>query len=176
MIYIEGAHVPTDDDDGPRIYEAPDARAEWLRSIKHGDVALVATIGRAGATRGDIGDAITSIRKAGAVLIEVGTGRRSDDLDVLAEMMIDGLDELSHRHKYTSTTAKAARAKQVLKHGQSRLSRSAALKIWRDIANYPTIADAVAHMPGWSKRTASRRLLSRHGRDPSRGGRPRSKK
>lgn len=173
-IYVLGRHVPLQEVRGARIYTNPDAHDVWLRSLDSHCVALVTTMGRLGGTRQAIAAAVKRIHGAGSYVLEIVTGRRSDDLEALPIMMADAADELSgvRQHRFDSAKGKAARAQQ-LSVPFDRLPKSQALVIWRDVENYPTADDALAAMPGWAKRTAYLRLREREPNNPRRGGRPR---
>lgn len=171
-IYVLGRHRPLHEQDGARIYTHTDAADVWLRSLDASCVALVTTVGRLGGSRAEIAEAVRRIHKAGAVLIETTTGRRSDDKTALPEMMMDAADELSgvRRGRFTSSSGAAARARQV---PIDRLALSRAKIVWADLSAYPTTADALAAMPGWTYRTAFHKLGPRDPKNPRRGGRPR---
>lgn len=171
-VYVLGRHRPLHEQDGARIYTHTDAADVWLRSLDASCVALVTTVGRLGASRQEIAAVVRRIHKAGSVVEETTTGRRSDDPAVLPEMMMDAADELSgvRRGRFTSKTGAAARA---LQEPIDRLALSRAKAVWADLVAYPTTADALAAMPGWTYRTAFHKLGPRDPKNPRRGGRPR---
>lgn len=172
-IYVMAKHQPLREEAGARIYTNPDAHDVWLRSLDADCVALVTTMGRLGSTRQEIAAAVKRIHKAGSHLVEIVTGRRSDDIEALPIMMADAADELSgvRQRRFDSKGAKEARAAQ-LQVPFDRLPKSHALVIWRDVEKYPTAGDALAAMPGWALRTAYKHLREREPGNPRRGGRP----
>lgn len=67
----------------------------FIGSLRSGDEACMTTLGRLGPTREKLRVAVAAIRKIGAVIIELKTGRRSDKPGHLDEMIFDAADELA---------------------------------------------------------------------------------
>lgn len=112
-----------------------------------------------------------------AVIIEVTTGRRSDNATDAAEMVFDAIGELTQdrrtlTHEQAVTFGSEGGKKAAEKRLQDRMSEKEAKAIWRDTVTYETNAEALANMPGWEMRTAYARL----GKSGRSAGRPRDTK
>ena len=176
-VYVEGKAKPLRTTEGASVLSHPDAKGMWLRSLREGDEAVVATAGRAGSTRKDIAHVIDALHAKGVVLVEAMTGRRSDNWRVAPQMMLDAVQELSNEHnRFNPRTAKIASAKAAAqRRPRDRMPVKDAKAIWDDVDKYPTTGEALDAMDGWSTRTAYLYLGPRHP-PGSHGGRPRSNK
>lgn len=152
--------------------------AECVKSLRRGNEIVVTSLARVGSNRDELRTAIETVQAKGGVLVELETGRRSDDLSALPAMIFDAVDELAQdRRAYTSKEAKAAARKRWDAEDRApRASVKEAEAAWRDTVNYPTNADALGApaMAGWTLREAYRAFGPRWPNKP--GGRPRKRK
>jgi hypothetical protein len=77
------------------IYVGDDDLDSFVRALRPGDEACVASLARFAPNRRILGDVIEAIHQKGAVIVEVETGRRSDDPPAQARMILDAADELA---------------------------------------------------------------------------------
>lgn len=147
--------------------------ADFVRALRPGDAAGVVTLGRLAASRAAIREVLAAIHGKGVVVHEIGTKRRSDRHG--AEMAFDAADELAGDKR----TLKRADAKRygslggiaaAAKRAEKRLPVKQARAVWKDLQHYPTVAEAIEHMPDWEPRTAYRTF----GKRGSPAGRPKS--
>ncbi|MEW5705098.1 MAG: recombinase family protein [Pseudomonadota bacterium] len=154
------------------IYRADDPSGldDLLRSLRSGDAVMVTTLGRLASRFDDLGTILGEIHKRKAVLIETGTGRRSDVASDVVSMMVDARSELlGEARAFNTRTAKKAARNRWAKHGPERMPEEDARRIWHD-RRIATMTEALSQMSGWSMTTAYRRLGKRH----APAGRPRT--
>lgn len=133
---------------------------EALGRIKMREGERLATVGglRAlGDSRHDIVAAVQHFHKMGAIIVDVMTGRRSDQHGV--EMLDRALARLKGELVMPEGKAQAMQAKSVRARVGDRMPQRQAMVIWRDPKL--TIGEAVKRMTGWSARTAYMRLGKR---------------
>lgn len=139
------------------IYE--EGKGETLENaIKHmrrGSVLYVPTFDRLSAHRRVLKQIIADVHERGAIIIEAKTGRRSDRAKDIAEMIFEAID-INNRRPLSTAEARrrgllgGAPKKKLLSKRQDRM-------IWKDVVNYPDIADVVTAWSGdISVRTAFR--------------------
>jgi hypothetical protein len=99
------------------------------------------------------------VEARGAVLVVAETGT-SIDMPTLRE-----IDRTLHRWRGEAAIKTGKRASAMGKRGAearkksvaaARLDKEAARAIWSDEKRYPDAADALDHMPGWTRTTAWR--------------------
>lgn len=158
-----------------------------MDAVKHtsgraGSIIVVTTLARLGTSKAAIAAVVDEAHERGAVVLELGSGRRSNDARVAFQMAMEAADELANDHRaFTPREAKAAAARSWEGRRKPRTSRAKALRVWRDKANYRTVRDALAHpdMDGWSVNDCYRKdggLGPRYKPEEGRGGRkPKSK-
>ena len=151
--------------------------AECVRSIRRGNEIVVTSLARVGSTRDALRTAIETVQAKGGVIVELETGRRSDDMQALPAMIFDAVDELAQdRRAYTSKEAKSAARKRWEKEDRApRAGVREAEAAWRDTVNYRTNPEALGApgMAGWTLREAYRAFGPRWPERP--GGRPRKR-
>lgn len=142
------------------IYDAG-SWPEFLRGLRpeRGDKAVIADL-RVFGSRRALMVAAEEVAACGATLYVV-----EDDADIhLPTLRAVDRTLTRWRSGYTLSSKKAsklgqrgaaARKKQI---AESRLDEDVARPIWQDPVRYQTEADALAHMPGWTRTTAWRRL------------------
>lgn len=153
-----------------------------LDAIKHisgrgSAVIMVTSMARLGSSREAIRDAVAAAHERGAVIVEMKTGRRSDDAAVAVQMALDAADEIAMDHRaFTRHEARLAARKRW--NGEERKPRTAvgsAMRVWKDTENFPTIPQVLEHADcaGWTQ-TALYKAFGRRWPDGAgRGGRPR---
>lgn len=145
VVYVEGDDETADD---------------AIRSLREGDELCVTTLDRLAAKRSEIMPRVEAVHSRGAVVVELETGKRSDDPKALPHMVARAFEMLLRDNRYQTrkygkkTGAKGGRPKE------DRMPEAKARIIWRS-AEFETPADAVMRMPGWSVRTAFRLLGGR---------------
>lgn len=165
-----------------KVYVEGESKETWtafVRSLRHGDTAIVVSLARIAPTRDGIRHALRDVAERGAVLQEVATGRRiAPDQVGAALAALEAADELAqNRRAFTPREAKSAAAKRWRSEDRAeRTPRATALRIWTDVRTYPRADDALDHpdMLGWS-RPMAQRILGRRWPDYP-GGRPRKLK
>jgi hypothetical protein len=126
---------------------------ETLARINMRPGELLATVGglRAlGDSQRDIIEAARRFHDAGAAVLDIETGWRSDQRG--AEMLDRALMRLRGERVMPEGKAAAMQAKSVKARIGDRMPRRQAAMIWKDPRL--TIGEAIAQMPGWSARTA----------------------
>lgn len=163
-----------------KVYGA-DAAESIMDAIKHisgrGPALLVVTsLARLGSSREAVRSAVAATHERGGVVMELGSGRRTDDAGVAVQMALDAADEIAADHRaFSPREARAAAAKRW--RTEDRPPRSAVSKakaIWRDVATYPTIPEAMAHpgCKGWTQAALYMTFGRRYPPSQGRGGRP----
>jgi DNA invertase Pin-like site-specific DNA recombinase len=142
----------------PYYVEGEDETAtDAVRSLREGDELCVTTLDRLAGKRTLLREMIEEVHKRGAVIVELSTGRRSDDVSALPGMIAEAFEMLlrDHRHQQRRLGRKTGR-KGGRKPKDDRMDEKEARAIWRD----RTMQDwqALLKMPGWSKRSAYRLL------------------
>lgn len=162
-VYIEATKAtPAKVIEGAYVLRAREAWKLWLRSLRPGDEALVASPGRIADSRRGIADAVAEAHKRGAAIVDVASGRRSDDPAVAAALVLDAVNELSYANAppFDSETGSAAAKAKWRSHAQRRLGTAAAKPIWKDPDK--TAQESLAEMPGWTMRTAYNHFGPKH--------------
>lgn len=154
VIYVEGENKETLD--------------EAVRSLRveAADELVVYTLDRIAGSKRELRKALAAIRDKKAVIVEVLTGRRSDDPDHMAEMIIDALTRKGH------ATADASRFGAMASHRQKplRMSEEVAKAIWID-ARIRTNAEAAKKIG-----LSAQQCYNRWGYSGRKAGRPRQRK
>lgn len=165
-----GAHVIYEDGDGYETW------AGFANALRKGDTAMVTSLARVGGTRAAIRQALDDVFEKECVLVEIDTGRRTDDPKALYSMVLDAVDELSQdRRAFTPAEARKAALKSWENRRAERAPRDKAEAAWFDTKKYRLIEDALASpdMQGWTKREAYRHFKKR---GTGLGGRPPKRK
>lgn len=146
------------------IYDGADVM-DAIRAMRgrRNPILAVTTLARLGTSRDAIRSAVDEVHKRGGVVLEVSTGRRSDDAQTAVQMAMDAADELTReRHAFTRQEARKAAGKR---WGRAeRTPIATALRIWRDTETYPTAEVALDHpdMAGWTRPRAQALLKRRY--------------
>lgn len=138
--------------------------SDLVRSLRSGDVVCVYRLAALASDRAGWRDFTDEIAGKTLRLFEVSTGRECQLPHVLAEMIADATDDWAG-NRITPKEAREA-GKRGAKKRWGNVERTpirVANKIWKDWANYPTAADALAHpdMHGWAQRRAYDKLGKR---------------
>lgn len=159
-----------------RLYvESEDeALTDFVRATRPGDQNCVTTLDRLGRNREELRTALIGTLERGGIIVETMTGRTSESQIDLANMVLDAVNALARDHR----THRPAIARKYGRMGgrpktKDRMSEAEAKAIWMDKDKFPTNAEALAAMPGWSYRMA-RYLWGAAGRGL--GGRPLKRK
>jgi DNA invertase Pin-like site-specific DNA recombinase len=120
----------------------------------------VTTLDRLAAKRSEIMPRVEAVHSRGAVVVELLTGRRSDDAKVLPHMVAEAFEMLLRDHRHQQRKQGRKTGKKGGRPKEDRMAEAEARIIWRS-AEFETPADAVMRMPGWSVRTAFRLLGGR---------------
>lgn len=153
-----------------------------MDAIRHvgcgrGGTIVVTSLARLGSSREAVRQAIAEIHERGSAVLELCSGRRSDDAAVAVQMALDAADEIAADHRaFSPREARAAAAKRWRTEGRPpRTSIAKAKAIWRDTTNYPTIPKAMEHpdLKGWAQAALYKAFGPRWPRNSGRGGRPR---
>lgn len=156
--------------------------SDLIRSLREGDTVGVATLGRLATNRVALRKAMDAIATFGVAVHEVLTGRRSDDPKIVAQMVLDAVEEITRDGRgLPSANARKFQALSVAVRREKIEAARAPLKDaqaeWFSVLNRTT-GDALAKMPGWTMNAAYREIGPRGisvGR-PSKGiGRPRAR-
>lgn len=150
------------------IYTGDDELESFVRSLRPGDEACVTSLARFAPNRRILGDVIEAIHQKSAVIVEVETGRRSDDPPAQARMILDAADELAGDRR-------KLRRSDAIRYGklggkpfkQANMPDADAVAIWRNLDL--TSRDA-ADMIGLNHVTCYRRFGKRNapaGRPPA---------
>jgi hypothetical protein len=147
------------------IYEAGNWPA-FVKGLRPGDRAAVADL-RIFGSRKALVAAVAEVeaQQAKLVVIESGTEIHAPTLQEVDRTLTRWRGESgmksSKRASALGQRGAAARKKQI---AANRLDEAAARAIWKDTKRYPSAAEALEHMPGWTRTTAWRRLGK--GREP----------
>lgn len=137
-------------------------------AMRKGEGLAVLRAADLGVDRWSIAEAVAWVQAQGAEVIELPAKRAAGDGVAMLH------DALKYHHAavrgMTPEEASAkAKARELAKR-KDRMPKAQALKIWR-ASRYTKFQDALAKMPGWSKRTAYQELGPRNagtGRPPKR--------
>jgi DNA invertase Pin-like site-specific DNA recombinase len=131
-----------------------------IRSIRDGDELCVTTLDRLAPKRVQLRELIEEVHKRGGVIVELWTGRRSDDVRALPGMIAEAFEALLRDHRHQQRRA----GKKTGKRGgrppkTDRMPEAEAKAIWRnrELEDW----QALQLMTGWTLRTAYRRLKAR---------------
>lgn len=143
-------------------------------------VIMVTSLARLGSSREAIRDVVAAAHERGAVIVEMKTGRRSDDSAVAVQMAMDAADEIAADYRaFTRHEARHAANKRWSEtERKPRTSVCSAMRVWKDTENFPTIPQVLEHVDcaGWTQ-TALYKAFGRRWPDGAgRGGRPRAHK
>lgn len=153
-----------------------------MDAIKHisgrgQSLIVVTSLARLGSSREAVRQAVAETHERGGVVLELGSGRRSDDASVAVQMALDAADEIAADHRaFSPREARAAAAKRWREEERPlRTPATKARPIWKDTANYPTIDEARAHpdCAGWTQVALYKTFGRRYPPKQGRGGRPR---
>ena len=145
VVYVEGDDETADD---------------AIRSLREGDELCVTTLDRLSAKRSEIMPRVEAVHSRGAVVLELLTGRRSDDPAALPHMVAEAFEMLLRDNRYQTRKYGRKTGKRAGRPKEDRMPDAEARIIWRS-AEFETPDDAVLRMPGWSVRTAFRLLGGR---------------
>lgn len=145
----------------PYYVEGEDETAmDAVRSLREGDELCVTTLDRLTSSRTELRTMIEEVHRRGAVVVELWTGRRTDNLADLTGMVAEAFEALlrDHRHQQRRSGRKAGK-KGGRPVSTDRMPEAEALVIWRNLE----LEDwqALQLMKGWTLRTAYRRLKAR---------------
>lgn len=128
-------------------------------NMRSGEIlATVSGLRSLGDSRQAIMAALARIHGAGASVLDLSTGRRSDHAG--AEMLDHALARIRGERVMPPGKAVAMQLKSAVARVGNRMPERHALAIWRDPCL--TTGEAIARMPGWSARTAYVRLGKRN--------------
>jgi DNA invertase Pin-like site-specific DNA recombinase len=159
VIYVEGEDETAED---------------AIRSLREGDELCVTTLDRLAAKRSEIMPRIEGVHSRGAAVVELLTGRRSDDPKALPHMIVEAFEMLLRDHRHQQRKAGKKHGALGGRPTDKRMPEAEARVIWRS-AELPDPNDAIAKMWGWSIRDAYRKLGPRGLRAGWIKGRPRKK-
>ena len=128
---------------------------EFVRSLKRGDEAMVATAAALPNGPAAIRTALADLDARGVVLVVADTGLRSDKAQQRADIVLDAIEgQRQNKNSFDSKTGKAAARKSWKKRAREKMPAKDALVLWRDIAKYPNTQELVAKMAkhGWTSR------------------------
>ena len=145
VVYVEGNEETADD---------------AIRSLREGDELCVTTLDRLAAKRSEIMSRVEAVHSRGAVVVELLSGRRSNDAKALPHMVAEAFEMLLRDNRYQTRKYGKKTGKKGGRPKVDRMPKDQALVIWRS-AVYEKPEDAIVHMPGWSVRTAFRLLKGR---------------
>lgn len=132
------------------IYTEPrrglDERINVITSLRHNDELCVSHLHRLGTGQRDLSEVIKAVISQGATIIEVSTGRHSNDPASLVTMIQDA--NSYYAHSLTSERAQeigklGAAASPMTKRRRGRMPIKNALIILNDHKRYPTLVDAI---------------------------------
>lgn len=135
-------------------------RDGWIRAMRRGEEFGVPFFHRLAVSAQDLREVRQRVREKGAVIIELDTGRRSDDADDLADMLDEARDFWSRRG-LTAAEARAlgklgAAASPVTKAKTDRCPDEVAEAILNDHTNYPTLPLAIIGINGVKREDGKR--------------------
>lgn len=131
-----------------------------IRSLREGDELCVTTLDRLAAKRSEIMPRVEAVHSRGATVLELLTGRRSDDVKALPHMVAEAFEMLLRDHRHQQRKLGRKVGKKGGRPKADRMAEAEARIIWRS-AEFETPDDAVLKMPGWTVRTAFRLLGGR---------------
>lgn len=142
-------------------------------------LVVVTTLARLGTNRNAVAEAVTAIHERGGAVMELATGRRTDDGAVAVQMAIDAANEITRDHNaFTRASAVAGQQASVEARLAKRAKRASIAKaraVWKDTEGVPTLEAVAAHpgAAGWSQRDLYKTFGPRWPKHSGRGGRPR---
>lgn len=149
--------------DGTLIYvESKDETlADCLKSLMPGDTLAVTTLARLHSRWDGIVATVHELAAKRVTLWEVVPDRKFEpgQMSLALESAVEAREELANdKHRFTSQSGRKAAD---IQHGRTKTAVARA--IWQNTADYPTIAEALAHpdMDGWTQTEAYRKLLPR---------------
>lgn len=140
--YVEGEH---------------ETAMDAVRSLREGDELCVTSLDRVSSKRTALRQMVEEVHGRRAVIVELWTGRRSDDVSALPGMMADAFEALLRDHRHQQRRLGRETGKQGGRPRKERLPEPQAKVIWRSL-EYPEEWQALQHMPGWTQRSAYRWL------------------
>jgi DNA invertase Pin-like site-specific DNA recombinase len=114
-------------------------RAAWAKDVRGKELAGVTHIDRLATTRDDFSEALEQITRAGKIIYEGSTGRRSDRPGDLAAMIVDAFNFYAgrpSREHMKAMAKKGAAASPVTKPKSGRMPIADAERILNDHKNY----------------------------------------
>lgn len=140
-IYTEGSHTVD----------------QCVRSLRKGDELAVLAMSRLGSNRKELQRVLGMVSAIGGVVVELATGRRTDNPQHTTDMIFDALAQLAGegRNRFTSETGKKAGVLGGRPKKTPLITRKEAMKIW--MRSDLTVAQAVDEM-GITMRRAYRWL------------------
>lgn len=145
VVYVEGDEETADD---------------AIRSLREGDELCVTTLDRLAAKRSEIMPRVEAVHSRGAVVVELLTGRRSDNAKALPHMVAEAFEMLLRDNRHQQRKQGRKTGKKGGRPKVDRMPEDQARVIWRS-AEFKHPEDAIMHMPGWTVRTAFRLLRGR---------------
>lgn len=142
------------------VYDAAkDDVHDYIKWLREGDVVLVTTLARLASHRDEVQSLVKLIHLKKCVILEAGSGRRSDRVEDLADMAFDAARELAG-DKPVHSRAEAIRKGNLGGHPKAERSPvQEAAVFWKNTNLAP--AEALKRMPGWTMRAAYRDLGTR---------------
>ncbi len=128
--------------------------ADAIKSLRPGDELCVYTLDRIAGDKLALRDWMAKVREKKAAIVEVLTGRTTGNPEDVAEMVFDALKRKGHSTEDAKRYGKMRTAKKL----KAKVSRPAALAIWRDAA---LTREEAARKIGLSPATCFRRYGSR---------------
>lgn len=141
-----------------------------LRSLREGDELCVTTLDRIASKRTELRTVIEEAHKRGAIIVELFTGRRTDNLADIPGMVAEAFEALLRDHRHQQRRLGRKTGKRGGRKKAERMPEPEARAIWCS-REYPEEWRALQLMTGWTKRTAYRWLGPRG----VRVGRPKGK-
>jgi hypothetical protein len=142
------------------IYSGKSDWPTFVRSLRHGDEAVVAELRIFGSRRA-LGLATAEVEARQAVLVVADGGIRIHPPTVravhLSESQWAGERSMGGSKRARMMSAKGNETKRKLTEA-ARMPEAKAEAIWRDLEGYPLRRDALAAMPGWTVMTAWRKF------------------
>lgn len=128
-----------------------------VRSIREGDELCVTTLDRLAPKRVRLRELIEEVHSRGGVIVELETGRRSDDVRALPGMIAEAFEALLRDHRHQQRRAGKKNGKRGGRPVKvDRMDERLARPIWtnRELSDW----QALQLMSGWTLRSAYRHL------------------
>ena len=138
VIYVEGEDETADD---------------AIRSLREGDELCVTTLDRLARKRTELRTVIEAVHQRGAVIVELLTGRRSDNLADMPAMIAEAFEMLLRDHKNQQRRLGRKTGRKGGRPPKDKMQKEQAEAIWFD-SRIKLMRDAVARMTGWNYRSA----------------------